>query len=190
MSDMALLEALRRPITVEEYNRMAETGILDPDERVELLDGDLIRVPPHGPPHYSIVARMANVLMKRLSARALVTVQLPLIVSERSEPEPDIAVVALREDFYASGIPRPPDVYAVVEVADSSLGIDSGKKLAIYAAAGVLEYWIVDVRRGAVIVHRKPNGSLYDSVQTAYRSASVSFAAFPDETFTVDELIG
>jgi Uma2 family endonuclease len=81
-------------------------------------------------------------------------------------------------------------VLAIVEVADSSLGVDAGKKLAIYAEAGVAEYWIVDVSRGAAIVHRDPSGSGYDSVRTAYRSASVSFAAFPDETFTVAELIG
>lgn len=190
MSDMALLEFLRRPITVDEYNKMAETGILAPDERVELLDGDLIVVPPHGPPHFSTVARMADVLMQRLGPRALVTVQLPLILSDRSEPEPDIAILGRRDDYYASGIPRTPDVYAVVEVADSSLRVDSGKKLKIYAEAGVAEYWIVDVNRGAVVVHRDPSGSGYDSVRTAYRGASVSFAAFADETFVVDELIG
>jgi len=182
--------ALRRPITVEEYNRMAKAGILSPDERVELLDGDLIIVPPQGPPHFSAVARMADVLIKRLSASSLVAVRLPLIVSDRSEPEPDIAVLVHRADYYASGIPRPADVYAVVEVADASLEIDVGKKLRIYAEAGVPEYWIVDVRRGAVIVHRDPNGSQYDSLQTHYRGGRLSFTAFPDETFTVDELIG
>ena len=190
MSDMALLESLRRPITVDEYNKMADVGILGRNERVELLDGDVIVVPPHGPPHFSTVARMADVLVQRLSARALVTVRLPLILSDRSEPEPDIAILGRREDYYASGIPRTPDVYAVVEVADTSLGIDSGKKLKIYAESCVAEYWIVDVNRGAVIVHRDPSGSGYDSVRTAYRGGELAFAAFPDETFTVDELIG
>ncbi|HEX3549525.1 MAG TPA: Uma2 family endonuclease [Candidatus Elarobacter sp.] len=190
MSDMELLEFLRRPISVDEYNQMAEVGILARDERVELLDGDVIVVPPHGPPHFSTVLRMGQRLTLGLATRADVSVQLPIIVSERSEPEPDIAILAKREDCYASGLPHPPDVFAIVEVADSSLPVDAGKKLKIYAEAGIPEYWIVDVPRGAVIVHRDPVGSLYDSIRTAYRGASVSFAAFPGETFTVDELIG
>ena len=190
MSDMALLEVLRRPISVEEYNRMAEAGILAPDERVELLDGDVILVPPHGTPHFSTVLRMGQTLTLRLGERTCVSVQLPVIVSDRSEPEPDIAILGKREDFYASGIPRTPDVLAIIEVADSSLGVDAGKKLKIYAEAGVPEYWIVDVNRGAVVVHRDPSGAGYDSVQTHYRGGRVSFAAFADETFIVDELIG
>jgi Uma2 family endonuclease len=190
MSDMELLEFLRRPITVDEYNQMAEVGILAPDERVELLDGDVILVPPHGTPHFSTVLRMGHTLTLRLDKVACVSVQLPVIVSERSEPEPDITILDKRQDFYASGIPRTPDVLAIVEVADSSLGVDAGKKLKIYAEAGVAEYWIVDVKRGAVIVHREPCENRYDSVQTHYRGASVAFAALPDEIFTVDELIG
>jgi Uma2 family endonuclease len=190
MSDMELLEFLRRPISVDEYNQMAEVGILGRNERVELLDGDVIVVPPHGLPHFSTVARMGQTITLRLGTRALVSIQLPVMVSERSEPEPDITILGEREDFYASGLPRAPDVFAIVEVADSSLPVDAGKKLKIYAEAGVTEYWIVDVRRKAIIVHRDPAGSVYDAVHTAYRGTSVSFAAFPDETFTVDELIG
>lgn len=190
MSAMALLEFLRRPISVDEYNQMAEAGILDPDERVELLDGDLIVVPPHGTPHSSTVLRMGHTITLRLSAVALVSIQLPIIVSDCSEPEPDIAVLRLRDDFYAAGIARPPDVLAIVEVADTSLGVDSVKKLRIYAEAGVPEYWIVDVKRGALIVHREPNGVGDDAVRTAYRGARIAFAAFPDETFAVEELIG
>lgn len=190
MSDMELLESLRRPISVDEYNKMAETGILGRDERVELLDGDVIVVPPHGPPHFSIVLRMGQTLTLGLGKRAFVSVQLPVIMSERSEPEPDITILDKRDDFYASGIPRAPDVLAIVEVADSSLGVDSGKKLKIYAEAGVPEYWIVDVKRGAVLVHREPNDGRYDSVRTHRRGDRLSFAALANETFTVDELIG
>jgi Uma2 family endonuclease len=190
MSDMAALEALRRPITVEEYNKMGEAGIIGSDERVELLDGDVIVVPPQGPPHFSTVARMTRHLMQRLGQRALVTSQLPIIVSDRSEPEPDIAVPAWRDDFYGSGIPRVPDVYAVVEVADSSLAMDRGKKLAIYAGAGVKEYWIINVRGAAIEVHRDPRGDGYDSLQTFRSGTTVSFAAFPDDRFTVEEFLG
>src|ERR1700688_2772180 len=190
MGDMAAVEALRRAITVDEYNKMGETGILGRDERVELLDGDLIVVPPQGSPHFSIVTRMARQLMQRLGERALVTSQLPIIVSDRSEPEPDIAVLAWRDDFYGSGIPRVPDVYAVVEVADSSLAMDRGKKLPIYAAAGVKEYWIVNVRNAAIEVHREPRGDGYDSLRTFRGGEMISFAAFPNDQFTVEELIG
>jgi Uma2 family endonuclease len=190
MSDMAALEALRRPITVEEYNKMAEVGIIGRGERVELLDGDVIVVPPHGQPHFSVVARISQRLNLRFGLRALVTTQLPIIVSDRSEPEPDIAILAWREDFYRSGIPTAPDAYAIVEVADSSLAIDRGKKLAIYAKAGVKEYWVVDVPHAVIEVHREPRGDGYDSLQTFRSGATVSFAAFPDDQFTVEELLG
>jgi Uma2 family endonuclease len=190
MSDMALLEMLRRRFSVDEYNKMAEAGIFGADERVELLDGDLILAPSQGSPHFSVVARLTKLLTRRFGERALVTAQLPVVVSDNSEPEPDIAILANRSDFYQSAIPRAADAYAVVEVADSSLSLDSGRKLEIYAAADVPEYWIVDVRRSALIVHRGPNGGTYDSVQTFRRGSNVSFAAFPDEMFSVAELIG
>jgi Uma2 family endonuclease len=181
---------MRRPITVDEYNRMAEAGIIATDERVELLDGDLIVVPPQGPSHFSVVARLSQCFTLHFGERALVTSQLPIIVSDRSEPEPDFAVLAWREDFYRSGIPRVPDVYAIVEVADSSLAIDRGKKLEIYAQGGVKEYWIVDVRNAAIEVYREPRAGGYDSLRTVRTGALVSFAAFPDDQFTVEELLG
>jgi Uma2 family endonuclease len=190
VSDMAALEALRRQFTVEEYNKLGEAGVIASDERVELLDGDIIVVPPQGPPHFSVVARMAQRLVLRLGERALVTSRMPVIVSDRSEPEPDIAILARRADFYRSGIPQVPDVFALVEVADSSLAIDRGKKLAIYAEARVEEYWIVDVRHAAIEVYREPRDGGYDSLATFRGDARVSFLAFPDDEFTVDELLG
>src|ERR1700691_3617118 len=93
MSDMELLEFLRRPISVDEYKHQAEVGILGRNERVELLDGDVIVVPPHGLPHFSTVARMGQTITLRLGTRALVSIQLPVMVSERSEPKPDIAIL-------------------------------------------------------------------------------------------------
>ncbi|HEY4440270.1 MAG TPA: Uma2 family endonuclease [Candidatus Elarobacter sp.] len=184
------MEIVRRPITVEEYTKMAERGILDPDERVELLDGDIVVVPPQGEGHFSVVARLNWHLTTRFGKRVLVTVQQPVIVSERSEPEPDIALLFLRDDFYRSGIPRTSDVFAMVEVADSSIRVDRGIKLRIYAEAGVPDYWIVDVKRERIEVYRDPADGVYGSLTTLRRGETVAFLAFPDELFAVEELIG
>lgn len=184
------LEAVRRHFSVAEYNAMAKAGILRGDERVELLDGDVIVSPPQGPPHFSVVARIADVLRNRLDARALVTAQLPIILSDRSEPEPDVAVLVRREDFYRTALPRPADVFAVVEVASSSLPLDRGRKAGVYARAGIADYWIADVGAGAIEIRRTPDRGTYTDVRVAAHGQSVALLAFPDVTFTVDELMG
>lgn len=179
-----------RPITVAEYNRMAEVGIIDPDERVELVDGLLIVPPPHNPPHFSTILRMQHRLQERLQQRALIPSQLPIVVSDISEPEPDFALVRWRDDYYASAIVTNADAFAIVEVSDTSLRMDRGRKRTVYARAGIPEYWIANVRAKQIEIHRDPQGDAYPEPRIAKKGDTVAFAAFPDVVFTVDELLG
>jgi Uma2 family endonuclease len=120
----------------------------------------------------------------------LLWAQLPVVVSERTELEPDIALLVDRGHFYRERLPRVPDVHAVLEVAYSSLSYDRGKKLRLYAEARVSEYWIVDVAKQRIHLYNDPVGSRYVTYRLADRGERVSFAAFPDVVFTVDELLG
>ncbi len=169
-----------RPITVVEYNRMAEAGIIEPGERVELVDGLLIVPPPHNPPHLSTLLRMQVRLIKRFEERVLLSQQLPIIVSDLSEPEPDFALLRWRDDFYAAAIPTDADAFAIVEVADTSLRMDRGRKRTVYARAGIPEYWIANVRAKQIEVHRLPQGDAYAEQHIAKKGDTVVFAAFPD----------
>ncbi len=178
-----------RPITVAEYKAMGEAGIFEPGERVELIDGLLIVPPPMGDAHWHAVAQMQHRIALALGERALVTSQLPAIVSDVSEPEPDVMLVRVRDGFYGTGVPHAPDVLAVVEVSDSSLCFDRREKLGMYARAGIPEYWIVNVRAKQIEVYREPDAGR-GSKRIAKKGDTVAFAAFPDAVFTVDELLG
>ena len=191
MGEMAIeFRPPTRPITVDQFQKMCDSGIITPDERVELVDGELIAIPPMNAPHASIVTRMAYMLMERLRGRALVWQQMPLVVSERSEPFPDIALLRLREDFYRTRLPNRDDHFAVVEVSDTMLPYDRGAKLRMYAKAGIGDYWIVDVNGETIEMCRDPHELGYGSRTVATKGASVAFAAFADVIFTVDELLG
>jgi len=191
MGEMAIeFKPPTRPITVADFQRMCECGILTPDERVELVDGELIAIPPMNAPHASIVTRMAYVLMERFRTRALVWQQMPLVVSERSEPFPDITLLRLRNDFYRSRLPDRDDHFAVVEVSDTMLPYDRGAKLRMYAKAAIADYWIVDVNDEKIEICRDPHELGYGSRTVIAKGGSVAFAAFPDVVFTVDELLG
>ena len=179
-----------RPISVAEYEAMAEAGIFAPDERVELVDGLLIVPPPQNVPHVSILMRMQYRLHERLGERVMIAQQSPVVISDRSEPEPDFALIRWRDDYYACAKPTNADTLAIVEVADSTLRMDRGRKRTVYARAGIPEYWIVNVRAEQIEIHRGPHGGAYPAPRIAKRGDSVSFAAFPDAVFTVGELLG
>lgn len=189
MSDMAIAYT-HRPITVDEYHRMGELGFFAEGERVELLDGELIAMPPMGEAHASAIERLNYLLISRLGERAGVRPQLPARVSRISEPEPDFAIVERRADFHASGHPRPAGTFAFVECADSSLRYDRGKKLAAYARAGIPEYWIVNLVDACVEVYGEPNDTRYAKTRTARAGDAVAFSAFPEIAFDVAELLG
>jgi Uma2 family endonuclease len=179
-----------RPITVDEFDRMIVAGVFGPDEHVELVEGVISYAPPQDPPHASINACLNRAFCERLGRRVLVWPQLPIVVSGRTEVEPDVTLLVDRGDFYGDRRPLPQDVHAVVEVADSSLWYDRGRKLQLYAEGGIAEYWIVDVNKQRIHVYREPSGPRYDWHRAALRGETIAFAAFPDVVFSVEELLG
>ena len=186
------MEATVKPhaITVAEFDRMVEAGVYGPKDRIELIDGQLIDVPPQGPPHFGTLTRFQHRLSAAFGTRAQVRGQGPLPVGIDSQPEPDIALVRWNERFYGDAHPSADETYAVVQIAFTSLQFDRDVKRRIYGAGRVPEYWIVDLEAQAIEVYRGPHDLGYGSLTVFKRGQSVSFAAFPDVVFTVDELLG
>jgi Uma2 family endonuclease len=166
--------------SVDDYHRMVEAGILTKDDRVELLHGEIVVMAPISRRHSACVHRLLDVF-GGLGTRALKSVQSP-VQFEDSEPEPDFALLERREDFYASAHPGPADVFLLVEVAVSSLAVDRGVKLPLYAASGIREFWLVDVEADAIEVHRHPDpeSRRYTEVRRVVRGETLQAEAFPD----------
>jgi Uma2 family endonuclease len=185
------IDVRRRRFTVEEYDRMAEVGILTADDRVELLDGEIIEMAPIYPPHSSVVDRLTRLFTARLGERAIVRVGGPIaLVEQDSEPQPDLTLLRPRVDFYSHRHPRPADVLLAVEVMDSSVERDRRLKLPIYARAGLAEVWLVDIPASSIDVFRQPEPGGYRSTATRQRGGRLAAAAFPEVTYTVDEILG
>jgi Uma2 family endonuclease len=182
-----------RLFTVDEYYKMAEAGILAPNERVELLGGVIYRMNPIGPRHHSFVMRLTALFVARLLERAMVGVQGPISLASLAEPEPDFAIVRLKPEQrhpYAQGHATARDVYFLVEIADSSLTYDLGVKADAYAADGIPEVWVLDLAGDRVVVLREPTANGYASVRSLTRGESISPLAFSDVPFTIDEILG
>jgi Uma2 family endonuclease len=187
---MAGHHVARRLFTVAEFHRMAEVGIFSEDDRVELLDGEIVEMTPIGSRHAAIVNRLNRLLSRRLGERAVVSIQNPIRVGEHSEPQPDVVLLKPRADFYAAAHPGPEDVLLLVEVAESSAEVDRAVKLPLYAAAGVAEVWLVDLAGERVEVYREPAAGGYQQTLTLARGDVVSPQAFPDLRLGVAEILG
>jgi Uma2 family endonuclease len=175
--------------TVDDYEGMIESGILDENDRVELIDGEIIEMAAVGGQHAACVNDLAEWFILRLQGRAIISIQNPVRLRPRSEPEPDIMLLRPRGDRYRQGLPGPEDVLLIIEVSDSTLHFDRGTKLPLYAAAGIPEVWIVDLERRRVLVHRQPDGDLYREA-VVVDDGSLSPLAFPDATLRLDEIFG
>ncbi len=158
------IELRRRTWTVDEYHRMAEAGVLREDDRIELIEGEIVEMSPIGPGHARCVNRLTAMLVPVAEGRAIVSVQNPVRLSERSEPQLDLSVLRWRDDFYPEG-PTPADVLLVIEVAASSLLFDQRVKVLLYARAGIPEVWVVDLDAGQVEVHTGASGGGYRDVR-------------------------
>lgn len=175
----------RKRFSVDHYYRMLDAGILAGDDKVELIDGEVLEMSPIGPPHAATVYCFQTALLKALAERAMVRVQLPIRIDDFNEPEPDIAVVRPRTDMYRSAHPSPTDTLLLVEVSDSTLEFDRTVKAQIYATAGVPEYWIADLGRNCLIVHRAPEGKAYGTVTEFGPDQTLGLVACPDVEIAV-----
>ena len=180
----------KHPISAEEYLRMGEAGVFAPEARLELIEGEIVEMAPFHPPHAGLVRRLSRLFFERAGGRAQVSVQAPLVVSHRSVPQPDLALLLPRADDYMRSHPQAPDVFLVVEVADTSLGFDARVKAPLYARCGIVEAWVVDVNEHVIHVFRGPHESGYRQIGTARSGESVECRALPGIIIGVDELFG
>jgi Uma2 family endonuclease len=181
---------LTRRFTVDEYHRMAAAGVLREDDRVELLDGQVVEMTPIGPDHASCVNRL-NTLFAPLAAReATVSIQNPLVLGELHEPQPDIVVLRRRADGYREESPGPSDVLLVIEVGDTSVEADRQAKIPLYAQGGIPEAWLVDLPGDRIEVYRKPTAGRYTNVSTVPRGASLTSLAYPHLRLSVEQILG
>jgi Uma2 family endonuclease len=184
------VQLLRRKFTVEQYHKMAESGILTENDRVELIQGEVIEMSPIGRRHASCVARLTRLFTLRLGETATVWPQNPIELDDTSEPQPDLTLLQPRPDFYESGHPQPEDIFLIVEVADTTAKFDRGVKIPLYAKDNIAEVWLVDINQQCIEVYRQPSPTGYKNVQTFQRGQTLSIQAFPDIEITVDQVLG
>ncbi len=174
--------------TIADYHQMIEAGILGDGDRVELLEGKIVCMSPQRPFHASSVQRSSRLFFKLLGDLAEIRVQLPVTLGNKSEPEPDIAVVKFDANEYSLRHPESADIYLLIEVADSTITKDRNQKSRIYAKNQVLEYWILDLQRRQVYIFRQPEGQSYREQFVLSSSDTVSLQEFPDIAIALDAL--
>jgi hypothetical protein len=170
----------RHRLTVAEFRRLAEVGVLDEDDRVELLEGQLVDMSPIGPRHALAVDTLRDLLAAVVAPPVRVRGQNPVTLDEGSEPQPDIALVRQPWHGYPGSHPGPADILLLVEVADSSLTTDTGAKRALYARAGIREFWVVDLVADVVRVHRGPDGEAYATEFEVAPAGRLEVEALPE----------
>jgi Uma2 family endonuclease len=148
-------------LTVDDYYRMAEAGVLSPDDRTELIEGEIIDMAPIGSVHADVVMLLTERLISAVGDSAKVRAQLPVRLSSRSEPQPDLAVVRAKPAGYRRAHPSAADALLVIEISDTTLTYDLNVKARLYATHGIAEYWVVDLVGNRLWRHRQPSGTQY-----------------------------
>ncbi|MEG4013546.1 MULTISPECIES: Uma2 family endonuclease [unclassified Microcoleus] len=178
-----------RKWTVKEYQKLGEIGFFHPEERVELISGNILKMSAKGTAHTSATRRTATLLRDILENLAAVYTQDPIALDDNSEPEPDIAVVRIDPLDYATHHPTPSEVYLIIEVADTSLAYDREIKAKIYARSGIADYWILNVNERQLHVFREPTEDGYQSEIILGESASISPLQFPAFNIAIQQML-
>jgi Uma2 family endonuclease len=173
----------------DEFHRMAETGILRPDARVELLAGKILDMSPIGPFHGGVTKRLIRFFTSLANGRWIVSAQDPVHLDDHSEPQPDLMLLKPREDDYTSSHPLPDDVLLLIEVADSSLEFDRSEKLPAYGRAAISEVWILNLPAKTIEIYREPHFTGYGSSHTRRAGDKASPLAFPDVSIDIAQLL-
>jgi Uma2 family endonuclease len=184
------VQIAKRCFTVAEYNRMGEVGIFTEDDRVELIEGEIVEMSPIGRRHAACVGRLTNLFSRLPAEKAIVWVQNPVVLDDYAEPQPDVTLLRRREDFYERALPTPGDVLLIVEVADTTLDYDRQIKVPLYARAGISEVWVVNLVDEQVEVYTRPADGAYRSVSQHGRGEALNSADALNLAVSVDEILG
>lgn len=176
--------------TMEQFHQMAEVGLLKQDQRVELIDGAVVYMSHISKCHAGVVNRVVALLHRLLGENAIVAVQNPMSVAKYTEAYPDIAALALRDDYYASELPTPADARLIVEVADTSLAYDRDVKVPLYAHGGVPEVWVVDLNENVVLAYRVPKDGAYTESRTLKRGDTLPLPGVSGAVVKVEDILG
>jgi Uma2 family endonuclease len=184
------LQLAKHWISVDEYERMGEAGIFHPDVRLELLEGAIYEMPPIGSPHAACVTILHQLLTLKYAGKLIIISQNPVRLDDFSEPQPDVALLRWRDDFYRHDHPTPDDVFLIIEVADSTVETDRTYKVPLYAKAGIAEVWLVNLPEEQVELFASPANGEYQSTQTFKRADAVQSQTIKDLAINVSDMLG
>jgi Uma2 family endonuclease len=176
--------------TASEYERMGEAGILPANERFELIEGEIIKMSPIGKRHAACVNRLSRILNRQVSNAVIVSIQNPIVLDDFSEPQPDVALLKFREDFYEHALPQSTDVLLVIEVSDTTLDYDRKIKLSSYAHASIAEVWIVNLPEEIIETYAQPANGTYEHTWLLKHGETFTSETVPDLKINVDAVLG
>jgi Uma2 family endonuclease len=184
------VEVVKRHFTIDEYYRIAEAGVLHEDDRVELIEGEIIEMSPIGSRHAACVGRLSKLLERRGGDHAIVWTQNPVQLNDFSEPVPDVALLRRRGDFYAQSKPMPEDVFLIIEVSDSTINYDRKVKAPLYARAGIPEMWLVNLPEELIEVYTRSADGTYQETRLVRRGESIPVETIGGLTVEADAVLG
>lgn len=179
----------RHRLSVQDYHLMGDTGILSPDTKVELINGEIIDMTPIGSRHAGTLNRLIKIITEATGETAILSVQNPIILGDYSEPEPDIALLRPREDFYTAAHPRAEEILLIIEISESSARYDREIKLPIYARHGIPEVWLVDIEHQKILFFGAPREGRYKNISSSKQLNQVSPAELPDVSLDLTVLL-
>ncbi len=186
LTDSAIASKFK--FTTQQYHLMHEAGVFNEGDRLELINGEIKTMSPIGRKHAVCVTRLQELFISRLLGKVQVWSQNPILLDNGSEPQPDLAILKRRQDFYADRLPTPEDILLIIEVADSSIDYDRHEKAPLYASAGIPEMWLFDVNKKAIEGYSQPSALGYKQIHRYDEGDTLVMLAFPDITFNWNEM--